>query len=421
MTVKVPVEDLRVGMFIHLDLGWMSHPFPLSSFKISSQEQIDTLRGLGLSQVRWDAARSDELQTLHEPVAADPIAASEPPTALISAETPGQRQAKALASQEATQRLSEKQFGEACRELKHINDLALSTPAAARDACQQLTRALLDKMLVGDAELCLRLLGEPNGDRATAHAMNVSVLSLLLAKHLGWPEHELLDLGTGALLHDIGKLNLPDRLRQAQDNFTPAEQAAYRDHVAQGIVLGRRMGLTAGSLLVLAQHHEMVDGSGFPAGCTQERMTQAARIVAIVNHYDKLCNPAVLGKALTPHEALSRMFAQSRSRFDINLLNAFIRMMGVYPPGSVVQLSDERFALVMTVNAERPLKPTVLVHDPRASRQDHLHLNLEAASELGIRRNLRPEQLPLKTAEFLAPRQRLNYFFGTDVNTPLAA
>lgn len=421
MSVTVPVEDLRVGMFIHLDLGWMSHPFPLSSFKISSQEQIDTVRGLGLSQVRWDAARSDAASP--ELTATATAQPTEPPaaTGLDSAGAASQRHARAMAAQEATQRLCEKQFAEACRALKQINNQALTAPEAARDASQQLSRALLDKMLVGDAELCLRVLGEPSGDRASAHAMNVSVLSLLLAKHLGWPEHELMDLGTGALLHDIGKLSLPDRVRLQQDNFTAAEQALYRDHVAQGIALGRRMGLTAGSLLVVAQHHEMADGSGFPAGSPQERMTQAARIVSLVNHYDKLCNPALLSKALTPHEALSRMFAQSRTRFDISLLNAFIRMMGIYPPGSVVQLSDERFAMVMTVNAQRPLKPTVLVHDPRAPRQDRLHLNLEGAADIGIRRNLKPEQLPAKVVEFLAPRQRLSYFFGTDINTPQAA
>ncbi|MDZ7812775.1 MAG: DUF3391 domain-containing protein [Ideonella sp.] len=289
MTAKVPVEDLRVGMFIHLDLGWMSHPFPLSSFKISSQEQIDTVRSLGLSHVRWDTARSDASHNAPERVTdtAIDLSALAVTQAEPEPETPSRLHAKTLTAQEASQRLCEKQFSEACRALKQVNDQALTAPQAARDSSHQLTRALLDKMLIGDAELCLRVLGDTHSDRGAAHAMNVSVLSLLLAKHLGWPDHELMDLGTGALLHDIGKLNLPDRLRWQQDNFTTAEQSLYRDHVAQGIALGRRMGLTAGSLLVLAQHHEMADGSGFPSGCPQERMTPAARIVSLVNHYDK--------------------------------------------------------------------------------------------------------------------------------------
>ena len=86
-------------------------------------------------------------------------------------------------------------------------------------------------------------------------------------------------------------------------------------------------------------------------------MSAAARIVALVNRYDNLCNPPVLAQALTPHEALSLLFAQARSKFDASMLNSFIRMMGVYPAGSVVQLTDERYALVMSVNSTRPLKP----------------------------------------------------------------
>ena len=93
-------------------------------------------------------------------------------------------------------------------------------------------------------------------------------------------------------------------------------------------------------------------------------MSAAARIVALVDRFDNLCNPAQAARTLTPHEALSTMFAQSQHQFDSTMLSAFIRMMGVYPPGSVVQLTDDRYALVVSVNSTRPLKPRVLVHDP---------------------------------------------------------
>ena len=93
------------------------------------------------------------------------------------------------------------------------------------------------------------------------------------------------------------------------------------------------------------------------------------------------------------------------------MLNSFIRMMGVYPAGSVVQLTDERYALVMSVNSTRPLKPNVLVHDPQLPREEALHLNLMATPDLGIRRSLKPLQLPPTTLEYLAPRPRVAYFF----------
>jgi hypothetical protein len=171
------------------------------------------------------------------------------------------------------------------------------------------------------------------------------------------------------------------------------------------------MGLTPGVLLVLAQHHEHADGSGFPMRLALDRLSVAARIVALVNRYDNLCNPPSLAMALTPHEALSLLFAQSRSQFDSSLLNSFIRMMGVYPAGSTVQLTDDRYALVVSVNSTRPLKPKVLVHDPRLPREEALHLNLMEHPDLGIRRSLKPAQLPADALEYLAPQPRVAYFF----------
>jgi hypothetical protein len=140
-------------------------------------------------------------------------------------------------------------------------------------------------------------------------------------------------------------------------------------------------------------------------------MSAAARIVALVNRYDNLCNPPSLANALTPHEALSLLFAQARSQFDASMLNSFIRMMGVYPAGSVVQLTDERYALVMSVNSTRPLKPNVLVHEPHLPREEALHLNLMNLPDLGIRRSLKPSQLPADALDYLAPRPRVAYFF----------
>ena len=162
---------------------------------------------------------------------------------------------------------------------------------------------------------------------------------------------------------------------------------------------------------MVAQHHEFADGSGWPQGATQDRMSVSSRIVSMINLYDNLCNAATPSRSLTPHEALSRMFAQSRSRFDVTLLNAFIRMMGIYPPGSVVQLSDDRFAMVMTVNSMRPLKPCVLVYNSGVPVERALHLNLEEAPDLGIRRSLKSTQLPTAAVEYLAPRQRVAYYF----------
>jgi HD-GYP domain-containing protein (c-di-GMP phosphodiesterase class II) len=409
MSGTIDVEQLRVGMFIHLDLSWMQHPFPVGSFRITHAQQIDKIRGLGLKRLRWSPERSSVAAAAGEVAMAAPSAAAEPEpeTAAQAAERERREQ---LAAQRARAELCQKQFDEAGQAWRAAQDSVIQQPEQARRDTEKLTRALLDKMLV-DGDMCIRLITCNAGESTSTHAMNVAVISLLMGRVFGLGDDEMLDLGLGALMHDVGKLDLPERLRHADEAFSKDELASYRSHVAQGVLHGKRMGLASGALLVLAQHHEHADGSGFPLRLKLERICTAARIVALVNRYDNLCNPPSLAQAHTPHEALSLLFAQSRAQFDASLLNAFIRMMGVYPAGSVVQLTDDRYALVMSVNSTRPLKPNVLVHDPGLPREQALYLNLMSTPDLGIRRSLKPGQLPPDALDYLAPRPRVAYFF----------
>jgi putative nucleotidyltransferase with HDIG domain len=410
----IDVRDLRPGMFVQLDLSWIAHPFPLSSFVISNEAQIATIRGLGLQRVRWDPSRS-ELTHLPQPPAAAAGLAAQAPVAAPASEDPAEaarrERRQALAAQRSAQMQCERCYAEAIRGWRDASELLRSGDAeGARRHTENLTGELLRQML-SDPESCIRLLTEGAGDRASAHALNVTVLSLLLGRLLNLSPAELLMLGLGALLHDIGKIDLPDRVRYVQEHFTAAELKLYREHVSLGVVHGRRMALDPAALLVIAQHHEFADGSGFPQRMELAKLSQGARIVALVNRYDNLCNPPLAALALTPHEALSLLFAQGQTKFDPRLLGAFVRMMGVYPPGSVVQLTDERYALVCSVNAGRPLKPRVLVHDPRVSREEALVLDLEREPGLGIRRSLKPAQLPREAQQYLSPNQRVAYFF----------
>jgi putative nucleotidyltransferase with HDIG domain len=424
----IDVAQLRIGMFIHLDGGWMSHPFPLSSFKIGSAAQISTIRSLGKQRVRWSPERSDTpvIEALSAPAArpqrdaAVPAVPVPPPVAapvLAVAEPPEvverRLRREALVEQRSSLSLCEHQFAEATRACKQATEMVTLKPQEAREQTEALARAFVDKM-IGQQEMCIRLLTEGAGDKASAHAVNVAVISLLMGKTFGLSAAEMVDLGVGAMLHDIGKIELPERVRHREEHFTPAETQFYQEHVTHGVTLARRMGLKSGAMLVIAQHHEHADGTGFPLKLNSDRMTTAARIVSLVNRYDNMCNPHVPSRALTPHEALSLLFAQGKNRYDTAILGAFIKMMGVYPPGSVVQLTDDRYAMVVAVNSSRPLKPRVMVHEPRVPRDDALVLNLETEPRLGIRRSLKAQALPAESLEYLSPRPRVAYFFEPD-------
>jgi HD-GYP domain-containing protein (c-di-GMP phosphodiesterase class II) len=407
----IALSELRTGLFVYIDLGWLSHPFPLNAFKISTQEQIDTIRALGLEKVRYSAEKSD-------PPAGDGPAATTTPL-LDPVEAVRQARLKTLARQRSQLKACERQFNESSRTYRNVSEIFHSQPAAARQQGESLVQGVIDQLLTSE-ESSIRLLSEQVGERASLHAVNVTVISLLLGKALGLAAAEMNDLGMGALFHDFGKFSLATRLRWHDEAFNRAELAAYQEHVAKGVAEGRNLGLSNAALLVIAQHHEMADGSGFPKKLQNASLTRLSQIVGLVNQYDNLCNPGNPAHTMTPHEALSHLFAQRKARFDHDVLGAFIRMMGIYPPGSVVQLTDDRYALVVSVNSNRPLKPQVVIHQPEIPREEAIIADLESNPELGIRRSLKPVQLPKAAISYLSPRDRICYYFerasATDEN-----
>ena len=413
----IDIADLRIGLYVELDLGWMSHPFPTGSFKISTSKQIEVIRGLGLKQVRWVPAKSDS--PLEDNGDSRPVPDEAAAARALAHERELRRQRAALIeAQQKSLKRCEQRFGAAQQLYRQVQEEVLEHPQTVRDRCMAMVNQYMEEMNC-DGESAIRLLSEGVGERAAMHPVNVTVMCLLLGKAMNLGGQELVDLGIAAFLHDVGKLQLPQRVRWFEDGFSIEEFKQYQEHVAKSVAIGNRMQLSEGALMAIAQHHEMMDGSGFPMKPPSSELSLAARILALVNRYDNLCNPVRLVTALTPHEALSLLFAQHKVRFDNLVLSAFIRMMGVYPPGSVVQLIDGRYALVVSVNSVRPLKPRVIVHEPSVPKHEALILDLESQPHIGIRRSLKPASLPADALDYLGPRQRIAYYFENSGPAPL--
>ena len=408
----IDIRQLRIGLFIELELGWMSHSFPTSSFKISTPKQIAVIKTLGLSRIRCVPGLSDPPEEAPQGSVAVSVGdALAEPAAVDTARLKSKKQRQeALAAQQRDLIVCELRFVESIRQYKQVLNQLKSNPQAATAQSLALVTGLVDD-LMGQGESSIRLLSEGMGDKSAMHPVNVTILSLLLGKTMALPPAELVDLGVAAFLHDMGKTHLPDRIRLLDENFSTAEYKLYQEHVVEGVALAKTMGLTAGMRQAIAQHHELIDGSGFPTRAKGDSLSRSAQILALVNRYDTLCNPGRAAAAITPHEALSLTFAQLKSRYHAVTLSAFIRMMGVYPPGSVVQLVDERFAIVVSVNSTRPLKPRLLVCEPGIPKDEALILDLERTPSIGIKRSLKPGLLPKVAFDYLSPRQRICYFF----------
>lgn len=408
--VHVEPSQLCIGLHVHLDLPWTDHPFTFSSFKIKSLEQVALLQSLGLERIRISPAKSD-----CQPLPAQAQGAAPAPPAAPDAVFESKRERiRRLVQQRARIEACEREFVASSKAVKAIDQNLFARPDQARQQAAQVIGVIADSMLT-DAEVAINLMKDKiGGEDMFCHALNVTVLSMMLAKELKAPQEAIRLLGTAALFHDVGKHDIPERILRKTDALTRPELALLQQHCAYGVEIGRnKLALTPEALNVIAQHHEHVDGSGYPKGLAGAEISMLARIVAVVNTFDNLCNPPNPARALTPHEALSTMYGQQRARFEALPLNTFIRCMGIYPPGTVVVLSNDSIALVTSVNSERPLKPTVLVYDPAVPREEAILVELEHEPEVSVVRTLKPQDLPESVAHYLSPRARLAYYFDS--------
>ncbi|OYY93626.1 MAG: hypothetical protein B7Y41_10240 [Hydrogenophilales bacterium 28-61-23] len=408
---RIAIDRVRVGMFIRMDT-WMDHPFLFSSFKIRNETQLKALRSLGLSEVFYVPEKSD-VAPLPLPKTAAPVAAA--PTAVdpeIAAmwEEKRERREKISQQREAYGRC-EKQFVGSISSVKNLLRNLFSRPHESLEQANTLIVKMVDSLLA-EKDVLLHLMNAKNGDEgAYYHALNVTMLALMLGREAGLNSDEMCALGLGTLLHDMGKERVPSQVLLKKTPWTNAERNFYQQHVVYGVELAEKLpNLPVGAMEVIALHHEMLDGSGFPGGFSANRIGKLARIAAIANAYDNACNRINQADSLTPSLALSVMFKRDQAKYDPDLMRYFIRCLGVYPPGSIVRLNNEAIALVVNVNPGKLLQPMLLLYDPRVPKEEALLLNLADEPDLTVAGTLRPAELPKLVFDYLSPRSRISYF-----------
>lgn len=214
--------------------------------------------------------------------------------------------------------------------------------------------------------MLLHLLGDKKDQGPQFHALNVLTLCMLVGKKAGLAERELADLAMAALAHDVGKSKVPPQLFKTSRRKRHEEEFV-RQHVMYSTQLASDSGaFSKEALACIASHHEAADGSGWPRG--QRETQRLALILALVNRYDNLCSPEARDvEPLMPAEALAHMFKNESGQHDPALLSSLIKLLGVYPPGTVVQLTDGALALVVAPGPEA-LRPQVLVYTPKSPR-----------------------------------------------------
>ena len=408
---KTSVDHLQPGVFVSLTgLGWLRHPFMFNEFRIASVEQIRVLQQMGVQEVAWDPARSTA--TPLPPGAAAAVEEDFGASALSGMLADKQRRIERVRERREQFARREREYEKDMVNAGEVLKIVAGRPADAHAQAKSLVGRLVDGLVMAESEVIHLVNSKARESGEAAHSVNVMVLSLLLGKVLKLPEEEMKWLGMGALLHDAGKSEVPTRILRASQRTKPEEEF-YRGHVAFGIkvVAGMRE-LSVQSRNIIACHHERWDGSGFPNKLAAEKIPKLARLVALANRYDNLCNPFDIKQANTPAETIAHLFKKEGAHFQPEILQAFVKMLGVYPPGSFVQLSNGSIGLVIESNSADILHPLLMLYDAEVPRNEAIMLDLRE-TDLAVASAVNPATLPLPVVEYLAPRGRVDYYIQT--------
>lgn len=412
MAEKIAPSKLRIGLAIKLPVNWMKHPFMSSKMVIENQHEIRIIQSLKLDFVYWYPEKSRPAPAEEKASKADVLKQIDE-AAEYRAQLQQEKSARIEESKARRRNIqkTEKAFSQSFNQLHSLMKKIGSQPVTAIEEASQLTANIAEQMSQQDA-LSMHMIATAQKDQENLyyHALNVSTLSMLLARNLKLAEEQIQLVGFGALFHDIGKLRLPSQILRKKEPLTKPEQNLLNLHTQYGAELAQNLSsFPPEAVNILMQHHEYMDGSGFPKGLKEASIDPLAKIVAVVNTFDNLCHPGPGQGIRSPHSALSYMYRKMKDQLPATELKLLIKMMGVYPPGTLVQLNDERIGMVITVNSDSLLQPDIMLYDGDIPRMEAPILTM-GQDGLAIEKVLKPQQLPEQVLEYLNPCAKVSYY-----------
>lgn len=356
MLRRIRSEQLQVGMFVaRLGGPWINHPFWRAKFLVSHEDQIRQIQSADVQEVWIDILKGRNLpppEAADAPVAPvgdttpEPLPATPPqPGASLEAEIVRARELLQSGKSVVGSMFAAVRMGRALE----VDGALLLVDSASRSLSRH-----------GQALLALARL-KARDDYNYLHAFAVCALMIAVGRTLGLPDEEVRELGLAGLVHDIGKLTLPEAVLLKATARTPEEEEAYRRHPSAGYrILNEACLYSNIPLDVCVHHHERVDGRGYPFGLVGRELSVHAKIAAICDAYDSLTSARPGHKEWSPARAMEYMAVRVDTLFDRRVFKAFGRTVGIYPLGTVLRLRSNRLAVVCAQNEADPLRPRVM-------------------------------------------------------------
>ena len=358
--IKVHLDYLTQGMYVaELDRPWLDSPFLFQGFIIDSENLLEEVKSVcEFVYVDLELSAPDirgQLQVL----ASRPITPSS-----SNLKTRIQVQSDEVEHKNYIQRLKKSRttFNNTTTYINQaLNDVRLGRSIDTQKA-KQLVNELADQVTSSPHALVWLTFLKQRDEYTANHCINVCILALSFGRCLGLDKQQLNDLGLGGLLHDLGKMRIPDDILNKPGKLTAEEFDVMRQHAEFGFkLLKDEKDLSMEVLDTVLHHHERKNANGYPDQLPESKIPLLTQIISIVDVYDAVTSDRCYHNGMSPYDALNNIYKWAEKDFDKSLVESFIKCLGIYPIGSLVELSNDLVGVVISANSKTRLRPMIML------------------------------------------------------------
>lgn len=370
--IKINVNELTIGMFVSgLDRPWTQTPFPLQGFYIRELDEIKELK-VHCQNVYIDIAKGAGPIAVNLKAMPAATAPSKQPIAGVARQTPVGVPVAPLTIRRDIYPVQQKSLQKEAKHAKQLHQKVFSTVGEiigqidlgrvipVRET-QRVASEMVDSVLRNPDALTWLARVREKDEHTYSHSVRSAVWAIIFGRHIGLAKKDLDVLAMGVLLKDVGKARLDTTLLENK-NRTPAEEREYEQFVGFGVdILRATDGVSPRVVAIVKNHCERINGSGFPQQLRGDKIPLLGKIAGIVTFYDDVTNPRGEMYPLAPSKAVARLYDLRNTEFQEELVIEFIRAIGLYPTGTLVELSTGEVGVVVEQNFSRRLKPKIMI------------------------------------------------------------